>query len=137
MALTRRAIVCESCGGSVSLYDEFCPYCGVYLEPLEGMRHRLPSAKTSSYAAEDAVLIKPFVELYVDFGYILPSKLDVLSDILITLRGHQYVYREYIIDLMSLVSHHRSVCLEHDKDCRETHLEILKRLEAVYNSLTL
>lgn len=135
-AQVRRVVVCGSCGGHITLYDLVCPYCGNLLEPVGDVKHVLPHATNNPYAIEDAIAIKPHLESIGKFYGMYPDQIDWLADVIRPLREHKYPYREYIIDLLSLVAHFRSVCLDKRKDTRETHLEIYKRLDAIYNSLT-
>lgn len=136
MATIRRTIECEACGGPVGLYEDTCPYCGSSLTPLSEIKHRLPSVKSHPHAANDATMLKPFIDQCLMFQIVYPSEIDELWKILDQIRDHNYPFREYILDLTSLVSHFRSVCLKNGQARRDTHLEVLKRLEALYASFT-
>ncbi len=135
--LVRRVIVCGSCGGHITLYDIKCPYCGNTLEPLGDTRHVLPHSIESPYAVSDAQAIKPHLEELERFQSFRPVDVDDLYKAIDPLRHHQYPYREYIIDTLSLIVHFRSICTDyHGKDTRDIYLEIYKRVEAIYHSLT-
>ncbi len=137
MAIVRRVILCEGCGASVGYYDNICPHCQSNLEPLANARHKLPSAISNPNAATDAEIIRPIAEFYGNFGrYIRPVHIDDHIEAVMTLRDHGYQFREYIIDLLSLLSFLRSRCFESSTERRETHLEIFKCLDAIHRSLT-
>lgn len=136
MTIIRRTIKCESCGTSVTMYDEKCPSCNSDFEPAEAFIHRLPGSRSNEHALEDSELIKPFVDFYLSFHSVRPRDIDNLFPVLEILRDHKYKFRDYILETMSLSLHMRSICQVDTKDRRETYLEILKRLEAIYTSLT-
>lgn len=134
--LVRRTVVCEACGAQVGLNDEECVYCGSQFEPLEKDPSRLPSAKRSQYAAKDAVLLKYHIDKFADLDDFYPDNVDDLIASLRILRDHQYQFRDYILDLFMLIGHFRSICMEDSQDKRQTYLDVYKRLEAIYASLT-
>ncbi len=134
-AKIRRVLTCGACGAAVTFYHIKCPYCHCGLEPAGDILHILPSANDNSHAASDAKDIEPYLESLGEFDSYYPDQIDWLIKAVKPLREHRYLYREYIIDLLSLIGHFRSVCLDGTKDTRETHLEVYKRLDAIYNSL--
>ncbi len=137
MTIIRKVIVCEGCGASVGYYDDICHHCQSNLEPLATIRHKLPCATSNPNAKPDSELIGPMVEFYGNFGrYIRPIHIDEHIKAMTILRDHEYLFRDYIIDLLSLLYHFRSRCFEHDEDRRQIHLEIFKCLEAIHKSLT-
>lgn len=137
MTVLRRSISCEACGGPVGIYDESCPYCQTQFEPLGDVQHRLPSARTNPNAKHDSELLKPFLDQFDNFCGARPSDMDELYVVLKSIRNHGYPYRDYLLEFISLSVHFRHICLENDQESRTAHLEILKRLEAIYASLTI
>ncbi len=135
-SIVRRSIVCGSCGVSVTLYDLVCPHCKSNLEPMTEAEYRLPSSKSNEHALSDSESIKPFLDRFGDFRHFRVSDVDDFESVLKNIRDHGYIFRYFIYDLQSLTRHFRAICREDSTDNREKHLEILKRLEAVYISLT-
>lgn len=136
MALIRRVVYCEACGASVGLDEDKCPNCGCFFEPLIEYPYKLKSGSSNPNAFDDASKLKPFVEMFESFGYVLPRDIDALSDVIKAIKVHEYPFRYYVIDLLSLAHFYRSICLDRTKESRETQLELFKRLEAVYFALT-
>ncbi|MBP7927801.1 hypothetical protein KAZ57_01500 [Patescibacteria group bacterium] len=136
MQLIRRTIVCGACGGKVTLYDQECPYCNAELEPTDDAKHMLPDSSANPHAAQDALAIQSYVDLFERQIQWYPMEIDGLIEVIRALKNHNYRYRMYIIELIQLAMHFRSICLDDNKKTRETHLEIYKRLDAIYISLT-
>lgn len=134
--MVRRVIICGSCGGPITQYDYVCPYCSNVLEPSENSKHVLPHVTYNSYSATDSAAIKPHLDYLGEFNTLCPVGIDELTNSVWPLKDHRYPYREYIIDLLSLIARFRSICGKGSAETREVHLEIYKRLDAIYNSLT-
>ncbi len=135
-SIVRPTINCGACGESVGYYDEKCSACGSHLIPLATLMYTLPSAKNHENAQADSELIKPFLDQLEDFHDFRVTDVDELLEVIKIIRDHNYVYRLYIIDILSLAKHFRGVCRNKDQETRDTYLELYKRIDAVYNSLT-
>ena len=136
MAIIKRCIVCEMCGGPVGLHDAVCPYCGSGLELLGDVPYALPGVRANENAKNDAVLVKRYVDSLESLGYMRPMDVDEILDVLKALKDHCYPYRYYILETISLTLHFRSICMDQSQEKRTTHLEIIKRLDAILGRLT-
>ncbi|KKT72107.1 MAG: hypothetical protein UW68_C0048G0006 [Candidatus Collierbacteria bacterium GW2011_GWB1_44_6] len=134
--VVRRTIYCEACGGSAGLEEEKCPYCGSFFESFEKDPNKLPSAKDHKNAREDAKRIKLFIDSFLSFRGFWPVDIDELSQTIKELTNHRYPFTDYARELLMLTFHFRLICTDNSKEKRETYLEILKKLEAIYTSLT-
>lgn len=71
--------LCWHCEGNVSIHDDNCPYCGVYLNPEEG--------KNEEYVESETVFSSSFEESKIEknlssFDYLKPLTLLLLGSTL-------------------------------------------------------
>ncbi len=135
-SLIRRTITCGACGSTVTMYDDVCGHCKSNLEPIGGLKHKLPSSRDNEFALADSEGLRYHVELFGELGGVYPDQIDHLNEVLKPMWKHGYKYRVYLLELSSLIGDYRCICMEQSTKRREMHLEIFKMLEAVYNSLT-
>lgn len=134
--IERSTVTCGACGAAVTVTDVLCPSCGSIFEPLVNDPYTLPSSKSNENAASDAELLKPHVDRFARLCGILPKDIDRLDRVLDAMIDHQYLYRTCLLELKQTAFHMRRICLDDTKDRRETHMEMLLMLEALYKSLT-
>lgn len=142
MKRLRVTVACPACGGPVGLKESECPYCGskfeVEKEEIKIDPYNLPDARNNPHAADDALLLKPFLDEYsrrASDKNIM--KISEFIELLEDLAKHSYsaTMRRYILELRGEVHYYLSICLSKSREREQSHLEIFLRAEAIYKSL--